>query len=84
MLTTKPTKRNNLILNIILVFSGLLTGLAVSYPAIGIIEWVSLSLAFCVLIKLYQNRELKLRAVYRKGFLLSLGYYVAIYSFFVS
>lgn len=84
MLITKPTKRNNLILNIILVFSGLLTGLAVSYPAIGIIEWVSLSLAFCVLIKLYQNRELKLRAVYRKGFLLSLGYYVAIYSFFVS
>lgn len=79
-LSEKATKRIYLLM---LVLSGILTGLTVAIPSIGFLEWVSLAPAAYVLIKLSENREVKLRRLYLYGFALFYPFMLVVFHWFL-
>ena len=75
------TKYKNMIL---LAASGILTGLAVTYPKIfGIFEWVSMIPLIYTLLEFIENREVKLSRVYLYGLLYFELFYMVGFHFFL-
>ncbi|MBQ7336921.1 MAG: apolipoprotein N-acyltransferase [Clostridia bacterium] len=71
-----------------LAFSGILTGLTVIYPKLGVLEWLSLIPAMLVLYDIAQQEEdgegIRLRRVYAMGLLFFMCYYLMNFHFFLA
>ncbi len=65
-----------------LALSGLLTGLIVCYPALGILEWFSLIPAALVLFSLANDNKNRLRSVYLYGLFFSMCYFCMAWHWF--
>lgn len=69
---------------ILLAFSGILTGLTVCFPAIGVLEWISLIPAFVVMLRLCTDGKHKLVSVYFYGLFFYMCYFVTAWHWFFS
>ena len=69
---------------LILFLCGVLTGFTVIFPKIGFFEWIIIIPAAIILLKQGSDSEVKLRYLYRDGFVFFYGYYLVCYHFFLS
>ena len=69
---------------LVLIFSGVLTGLTIAIPQIGFLEWITIIPAAIILIKRGSDRSVKLGALYGDGFTFFYGFYLVCYHFFLS
>ena len=68
---------------ILLIISGLLTGLTLVFTKVGFFEWITLVPMGVVLISRASDRRVKLRSLYLDGFLYYFSYYLVCYHWFV-
>ncbi len=68
--------------SVLLMFSGLLTGLCVSFPAIGVLEWVSLVPALTIFFSMSSDENVPLRRLYRGGLIFNYSFSVVIFHWF--
>ena len=68
---------------LLLCVSGLLTALAVVFPTVGVLEWVTIIPAAMVLICISEDEKIKLRRVYLCGTVFFMSYYLVIYHWFL-
>ncbi len=68
---------------ILLLVSGLLTGLTLIFPEVGFLEWLTLVPVGAILLVRASDNEIKLRSLYRDGFVFFYMYYVVCYHWFV-
>ena len=69
---------------LVLILSGVLTGLTVAFPVIGFLEWITIIPAAVILLCRASNKELKLRTLYLDGLVFFYGYYLVCWHFFIS
>ena len=69
---------------VLLIFSGLLTGLTLVFTKLGFLEWVTMIPAGIVLLVRASDREVRLRSLYSDGFLFFYSYYLVCYHWFVN
>ena len=69
---------------VLLIFSGLLTGLTLVFTKLGFLEWITMIPAGIVLLVRASDRELRLRSLYSDGFLFFYSYYLVCYHWFVN
>jgi apolipoprotein N-acyltransferase len=69
---------------LLLVFSGLLTGLTLVFPKLGFLEWITMIPVGILLIVRASDKNLKLRSLYADGFLFFYSYYLVCYHWFVN
>ena len=69
---------------LVLVLSGVLTGLTVAFPVIGFLEWITIIPAAVILLRRASNKEIKLRTLYLDGLVFFYGYYLVCWHFFIS
>ena len=67
---------------VLLLVSAVLTGITICYPALGIIEWITLMPAMLVLFSISDDRELRLRRVYLYGFFFFMCFFVTVWHWF--
>lgn len=78
ILTDKKYKRFSL-----LAFSGVLTGLILAFPVLGILEWISLVPCAVFFMCYATDRTVKLRHIYFYGFFMLLLFYIVNYHWFM-
>ena len=69
---------------VLLIFSGLLTGLTLVFTKLGFLEWITMIPAGIVLLVRASDREVRLRSLYSDGFLFFYSYYLVCYHWFVN
>ena len=69
---------------LVLMISGILTGLTVAFPIIGFLEWITIIPAAIVLLSRGSDEKIRLRSIYLDGLLFFYGYYLVCYHFFLS
>ncbi len=69
---------------LLLMLSGLLTGMTLVFPQIGFIEWLAIIPAGAVLLTRGSDKAIKLRSVYLDGLAFFYVYYIACYHWFVN
>ena len=62
--------------------SGILTGLTVCFPVIGVLEWISIIPAALVIFSLVKSEKHRLRSVYLYGLLFFMAYFVSTWHWF--
>lgn len=67
---------------IALLASGILTGLCVSFDALGVLGWVSLVPALCVFFRAAANPSVPLRRLYRYGLIFNYSFSVVLFHWF--
>lgn len=67
---------------IALLASGILTGLCVSFDALGVLEWVSLVPALCVFFRAAADPSIPLRRLYRYGLIFNYSFSVVLFHWF--
>ena len=67
---------------IALLVSGILTGLCVSFDALGVLEWVSLVPALCVFFRAAADSSIPLRRLYRYGLIFNYSFSVVLFHWF--
>ena len=65
-----------------LILSGLLLGLTLIFPAVGILEWIALVPAFAVMLDMAADREVKYKRLYWHSFLLFEVFYLIVFHWF--
>ncbi len=65
-----------------LALSGLLTGMTICYPVIGLVEWFSLIPAALVLFSIADDAKNRLRSVYLYGLFFFMCYFIATWHWF--
>ena len=78
ILTDKKYKRFSL-----LAFSGLLTGIILAFPVLGILEWISLVPCAVFFLCYATDRSVKLRHIYLYGFFMLFLFYIVNYHWFI-
>lgn len=68
---------------LMIALSGILTGLTVALPQIGLLEWVSLAPGAFAIIKLTEKKEIKLRKFYLYGFILFFSFMLVVFHWFL-
>ncbi len=68
---------------LMIVLSGVLTGLTVAFPQIGLLEWVSLAPACFAVMKLVENEKIKLGKFYLYGFALFYSFLLVVFHWFL-
>lgn len=81
-IAAQPWLRSSIWMNVLLIFSGLLTGLCVCYPVLGVLEWVSLVPALVIFFSLAGDESVPLRRLYRCGFIFNYSFSVVIFHWF--
>ena len=69
---------------LVLILSGVLTGLTVAFPIIGFLEWITIIPAAVILLRRGNDKTVKLRSVYLDGLVFFYGYYLVCWHFFLS
>lgn len=69
---------------LVLMLSGLLTGLTVAFPVIGFVEWITIIPAAVILLRRGSDKEIRLRSLYLDGLLFFYSYYLVCWHFFLS
>ncbi|MBE6534767.1 MAG: apolipoprotein N-acyltransferase [Ruminococcaceae bacterium] len=69
---------------LILIISGVLTGLTVAFPAVGFFQWLTIIPAVLILLRRGSDKKVKLRSMYLDGLIFFYGYYLVCYHFFLS
>lgn len=69
---------------LVLILSGVLTGLTIAIPQIGFLEWITIIPAMIVLLKRGSDNNVKIRSLYADGFVFFYGFYLVCYHFFLS
>lgn len=69
---------------LVLILSGVLTGLTVAFPTVGFLEWITIVPAAVILLRRACNKEIKLKTLYLDGLLFFYGYYLVCWHFFLS
>ena len=69
---------------VLLIFSGLLTGLTLVFTKLGFLEWITMIPAGIILLVRASDREVRLRSLYSDGFLFFYSYYLVCYHWFVN
>lgn len=69
---------------LVLILSGVLTGLTIAIPQIGFFEWITIIPAMIILIKRGSDPNVKLRTLYAEGLVFFYGFYLVCYHFFLS
>lgn len=69
---------------IILVLSGLLTGLTVAFCELGFLEWIIIIPAAIILLRRGSHQKTRLRSIYFDGLMFFYGFYLVCYHFFLS
>ncbi len=67
-----------------LALGGVLTGLTLVFPSIGIIEWVSLVPAAIALISISEDKNIRRRGIYGYGFFFFVCFYLVNYHWFIN
>ena len=62
---------------IFLAVSGILTGLTVGFPSLGVLEWLSIIPMALVLFSLCESSQHRLRSIYAYGLFFFIGIFVA-------
>ena len=78
----RPWLRSSHGRNLSLVFSGVLTGLCVSFDILGALEWVALVPALYVYFKLSGDTGVPLRRLYRCGLLFNYAFSLVVFHWF--
>ena len=81
-LANKETKRG--IRFLVLLLSGLLTGLIVAFPTLGFLEWITIAPALVILLHRGSDKAVKLKSLYLDGLVFFYGYYLVCWHFFLS
>ncbi|MBE6660481.1 MAG: apolipoprotein N-acyltransferase [Ruminococcaceae bacterium] len=81
-IAAQPWLRSSHGMNVLLIVSGLLTGLCVCFPVLGVLEWVSLVPALIVFFLLAGDADVPLRRLYRCGFVYNYAFSVVIFHWF--
>ena len=81
-LANKETKRG--IRFLVLLLSGLLTGLIVAFPTLGFLEWITIAPALVILLRRGSDKAVKLKSLYLDGLVFFYGYYLVCWHFFLS
>lgn len=81
-LLNKETKRG--IRFLVLLLSGLLTGLTVAFPTVGFLEWITIAPALVILLRRGSDKAVKLKSLYLDGLVFFYGYYLVCWHFFLS
>ena len=81
-LANKETKRG--IRFLVLLLSGLLTGLIVAFPTLGFLEWITITPALVILLRRGSDKAVKLKSLYLDGLVFFYGYYLVCWHFFLS
>ena len=68
---------------VLLLISGVLTGLTLVLPWLGFIEWITLVPAGAILLTRASDKEIRLRSLYRDGLIFFYSYYLVCYHWFV-
>ena len=79
MLTDKFYKRI-----LLLCVSGLLTGLTVTFPKIGILGWITLTPFAIFLLSVAVDRKVKLRSLYAYGLAFFMSFYIVCFHWFIN
>jgi apolipoprotein N-acyltransferase len=78
----QPWLRSSRMMNIMLVASGILTGLCVCFPVLGGLEWVSLVPALAVFFSQAVDKAVPLRRLYRHGLVFFYAFSLVIFHWF--
>ena len=78
----QPWLRSSRMMNIMLVASGILTGLCVCFPVLGVLEWVSLVPALLVFFSEAVDETVPLRRLYRHGLVFFYTFSLVIFHWF--
>lgn len=79
MLTDKIYKRI-----LLLCLSGILTGVTVAFPKVGLFQWITLVPMAVFLLEAAADRQVKLRTMYGYGFLFFMSFYLVVFHWFVN
>ncbi len=69
---------------IMLALGGVLTGLTIVFPSIGLLEWVSLVPAAIALISISEDKNIRRRGIYGYGFFFFVCFYLVNYHWFIN
>ena len=69
---------------LVLLLSGVITGLTVAFPVIGFLEWIAIIPAAVILLRRGSDKKIKLRSLYVDGLAFFYGYYLVCWHFFLS
>ena len=69
---------------LVLIASGVLTGLIVAFPTFGFFEWITIIPAAVILLRRTSDEKIKLRSLYLDGLIYFYGYYLVCWHFFLS
>ena len=81
-LTAQPWLRSSHGMSALLILSGVLTGLCVSFESLAVLEWISLVGALYVFFQISADPSVSLRRVYRYGFLFFYSFSIVLFHWF--
>ena len=69
---------------LVLLGSGVLTGLMIAFPTVGFLEWITIVPAAIILLRRASDKTIKLKSLYLDGLAFFYGYYLVCWHFFLS
>ena len=78
----QPWLRSSHGMSALLIVSGVLTGLSVSFEWLGFLEWISLVPALCVFFHAANDPDVRLRRLYRYGLIFNYSFSIVLFHWF--